>query len=142
MKKLNPIRQRVWKVVHVARSGRLMSCVFEFLDSKYVLEYVRGKLVRPKIGKIFAFVSLDSAKAFLVSQGSDDHELWEAEAYGCESLYYRTQTNGSFDTNIVYFWHKVSQAASQGKDLTPLREWFTCPFGTVGCRALRLIKKL
>ena len=138
--KLNPVRQKVWKVVHVSPTGSLMSLVYEFLDSKYLLEYRQGQLVKPKIGKIFAFDSLEAATCFYIKQGVSENEIWQAEAYGCEYLSFRALTN-DFENNVCHFWSRVMTAIKQGMPLHIASEWSKCPNGTVGCRALKLIKK-
>jgi hypothetical protein len=130
---LNPVRQKVYKVVYCNDKGELQSVGRSVRQyTLYGLTYPPNQVVRPVIGKIFAFCSLERAQEFQ-SGGGNAIEIWEAEGYGADGGLFRADLDGELTgKNIMNFWGS-----------TTVERWAEpCPLGTVFCKAIKLLKKI
>jgi hypothetical protein len=135
--KINPIRQKIYKVVF-AEGGRLYSWQCSAL-SEYGLgiTYAPNKIVRARVGRLFAFDNEYSAQQYDRYVYSGNRQVWEGWGYGVSPLFSRLQLNG-FDM-INEFWE--SNAFSETR-LEYSSSETDCVPNTVGCKSIKLTKRI
>ena len=133
--KINPIRQKVYKVVHHNGNGELKSAISVVQASAFGIKYLPNQLMRPRIGKIFAFNNIHDARHFANKLGFF-REVWEAEGYGCENGNKRLKASSTIFSSINLlrnFWLDKNILDNNLRDT---------PMNTILCKSIKLIKKV
>lgn len=121
----------VYKVLVRSKDEKLKSItVFE---QKWVVEYTPNSTTIPRVqgSLLFAFDNLENAAEYMIA----GTEVWEAEAESPCSMY----RVGNSD--FTFFWRLWSQY--QDRNIVTLPDRFPpAPFGTVGCTAIKLVRKV
>jgi hypothetical protein len=129
---MNPIKTKCFKVVRVLPlDDALTSVAMELICHKYCIRYHPNKLIKPLVGKIFAFSDLSFAEIF--AGCSRNRQIWEAEGYGATTETFRLNTS-QFE-RIEEFWRK-----GFGRDISLYLE--SVPTGTILCKSIKLIKRV
>ena len=137
---INPIKTQMYKLVCVQPDGKRVSFNKTIQQGKLAVTYSEGKLIRPKVGKIFVFDNILCAKAhyrYMSKIDSLPTQLWLVEAYGTKranTVLYVFELSASTRyaiENCKQFW------ASKQRDGHP-----QAPAGTYLCSSLRLIKEV
>ena len=128
----------VYKVVEPDGNGRLLSAVAQ--EDTFVVEYVKGRWVRPKIRSfLFAFDRESAAIGFAAM--SD--EIWEAEADVVHRLptdpKLLKQPRAAWHSSYISFWRRV---LAKTRSVTDFSYKCGAPVGTVYCRKIRLVKRV
>lgn len=134
---INPVRQKLYKVLYKNRRGQLLSCLEHVRKAGFGLEYKNKGIVRPKFGCIFSFDTINNAKIFMAHH--PHQEIWEVEGYGNKHGTIRLGFDSlepiHMDT-MLYFWSKLGR--KRGRRL-PVRH---TPQGCIFSKSVRLIKKV
>lgn len=138
----------VYKVVHRPRGKSRKRLVSAFMAHRLLrTEYKPGEIVKPKVGKIFAFDLLDNAKRFSHDTANFPSEVWEAEAEGVEKF-----SPSWGDTLMMLplriarqWWDFWAGLRVEDPEIWTSLVIFTAepfPPGTVVCDNIRLIRKV
>jgi hypothetical protein len=133
--KINPIKQKVFKLAF-RQGGELLSVSDGIRGNNLGITYIPSQVIRPRIGRIFAFDTIGAAIAFydnnfVRKSNKECFEIWEAEGYGAK--YGSLRLNVFSPELIRNFWndtHNIINVQTVGT-----------PFGTLFCKAIKLIKK-
>jgi hypothetical protein len=142
--KLNPIKQKVYKVVRVNYAGRLVSWNPEGDNLDISITYQPNEVVRPQVGRIFTFETLEQATRF-----ADNYkftfrvahaQIWECEGYGNSWAKLATTVRATLN-DLKGFWTIYRTREKENRN-------FSCvmgsgvPCGTIYCKALKLVTKI
>jgi len=129
----------MYKVVHVVEGKRWRhSWSLCNLAEEYCLKYQKNRVTRPKIGKVFAFIDIDSAERF--RRNLNGTEIWECEG------------ENSIPITVLLDWSYL-QVPARIRDwwkLWPLQEGTAkniyssveAPTGTVACDSIKLTRRI
>jgi hypothetical protein len=142
--KLNPVKQRVWKAVW-AQGGLLYSSAAEVRGSAYGLNYIPNVVAKPKIGKIFCFESLSTARLNFGSHiyRSLAYEIWEAEGYGAvkpeiDMVFDPIYLHANRNEIALELWGKIPATSSWKFDANKIY----LMKGTLFCKSIKLLRKV
>jgi len=122
---------KVWKVV-LRRNGDLTSLIPLPSDGPIFIKYKPGEWACGKVGPIFAFEDLISAKKFRQRLKPEiDCEIWEAEAENVQPQRFCLSGLDLTARSVEMFWRSD----------WPFRKNYT-PEGTVVCDRIKLLKKV
>jgi hypothetical protein len=138
--KINPIRQRVYKIVYSDIDGTLQSWNSDVRQSRYNIIYKPNELVRPQIGKIFAFHDLQKAIGYDCSFSG--REIWEAIGFGASLKHTFLNTTYLHDSNrlekLKSFW--VSDEPNECVMFETYK--FVPDSSVVVCKSIKLLKRI
>lgn len=132
---------QVFKIVRVDDDGQLVSA---YCPSAIALNYEPGKLVKPKVGYIMAFISKRHATNFTLFQLSGGKQLWTAEANivlakdRLPALWNIFPGNDDDKDRDVIEEYVRAYWANQ---IVPANTVYT-PYGTIFCTELTLLRRL
>jgi hypothetical protein len=128
--KLNPVRQKGYKVVIKEIDGDLVS-VYHRNNAAMVTYLPDGTLCRPTLehSKLFVFSNLWEAKDFATEYNNT--EVWEVETYGASNMSRRLPIHSLKMDKLVAFW----TGGCGFSTFETMKDSFVC-------KSLRLIKKL
>lgn len=119
---------KAYKVVYKENGKYYSSCVYA--DNKYYLEYPLGKIVIPKIGKIFLCDNYPSAKKFAnIFIYKKGFVVLEVEAEKIEKGNYEAFHED--EESIELFWKKNSEVTK-----------VTCMDCTILAKSVKVIKEM
>ena len=119
----------VYKVVRRYKKGHRVSA-FVGDDTHLLMRYPKGKKVKPRIGKAFAFSTLKAAMEWYWG-----NEIWEAETTSSEPAPDRIIGNvAQIRQYLERYWAGASQVELYFCNDTP------APLGSVLCPNIKLLK--
>jgi len=124
---------RVYKVVRRAPQGLFSATVLARQYRFACVRYEPGKWTRPRIGKLFAFETLESAQRFCRDLlARQRYEIWEAEAENSRNREFMCIILHLTKRALLKFWKKPG-AVPTG---------LYAPGGTVLCDAIKLVRRV
>jgi hypothetical protein len=128
--KINPIRQRAYKLFAL-RKDKLESWAYASRNhSQLYVNYNDGGMIRPHLGKLFVFSSMEHAVVFgrVSKMDSSEWDIWEVDAFGVSVPKVISYAD---EHAILSFWNNSMDIVTK-----------EAPTGTLLCASLRMLKSI
>ena len=127
------------KVVRRTPAGLYSAVITPQMSDIACTEYVVGKWVKARIGKLFAFPSVNDAKRLYPKGCQNNFEVWEAEVRGAEEIFEILDLDAINTERLKKFWSWRKDPGSYPRvdnviDIMILR--------MIVCDAIKLVRRL